>query len=75
MKKDLKSEAYGKTVTKDFFVNWIANYLGATSNRDFFNTLTTYDGQLKGGNMPLVATFKTWFDDHAWHDQSCCRVQ
>ncbi len=48
-KKDLKNEAHGKNVTKVFFVRWITNYLGVASNRDFFNTLTTYDGQMKGG--------------------------
>jgi hypothetical protein len=68
MKKVLRSEAYEKNVTKDFFVNWIANYQGAASNRDFFNTLTTYDGQMKGGKIPLVTTFKTCFDYHVWHD-------
>jgi hypothetical protein len=30
----------------------------------FFNTLTTYDGQMKRRKIPLVATFKTCFDDH-----------
>jgi hypothetical protein len=30
----------------------------------FFNIFTTYDGQMKGGKIPSVATFKTCFDDH-----------
>jgi hypothetical protein len=58
-----------------FFVNCTVDYKGATSNRDFFNTFTTYDGQMKGGKIHLVITFKTCFDDHAWHDQNYCRVE
>jgi hypothetical protein len=30
----------------------------------FFSIFTTYDGQMKGGKIPPVATFKTCFDDH-----------
>ncbi len=65
MKEDLKSEAYGKNVTKDGFCNWTTNYQGVTSNRVFFNIFTTYDGEMKGGKIPLVNTFKTCFDDLA----------
>jgi len=68
MKKDLMSETCGKNVTKMFFVNWIIDYQNVASNRDLFNILTTYDGQMKGGKIPLVATFNTCFDDHVWHD-------
>ncbi len=67
MKKDLMSETCGKNVTKMLFVNLIVYYQNVASNKDFFNTLTTYDGQLKGGKIPLVATFKTCFDNHVWH--------
>jgi len=67
-KKILGMKRMEIVLQKLFFVNWTMDYQGATSNRGFFNTLTTYEGQMKGRKIFIGATFKTCFYDHAWHD-------
>ncbi len=64
MKKDLRNEAYGKSVIKDVLSKLNYRLPRCYIKQGFFNTLTTYNGQMKGGKIPLVATFKTCFDDH-----------
>jgi hypothetical protein len=49
MKEDIKNEVYGKNVTKDVFCKLNYRLPRLTSNRDFFNILKIYDGQMKGG--------------------------